>query len=101
MPSEAEYHRAAFGTPSGEDGSADLAAVIRVAAEIGSAMDGYRVIVDKSTVPVGTAARPCHRALPTGCSIVSNWFGGTIGFTLSAPATQQTAHYAANRRPAR
>ena len=47
----------AVGTPQGEDGSADLAAVIRVAAEIGSAMDGYRVIVDKSTVPVGTAAR--------------------------------------------
>jgi UDPglucose 6-dehydrogenase len=47
----------AVGTPPGEDGSADLAAVIRVAAEIGSAMDGYRVIVDKSTVPVGTAAR--------------------------------------------
>lgn len=47
----------AVGTPQGEDGSADLAAVIRVAAEIGGAMDGYRVIVDKSTVPVGTAAR--------------------------------------------
>lgn len=47
----------AVGTPQGEDGSADLAAVIRVAAEIGSAMDGYRVVVDKSTVPVGTAER--------------------------------------------
>jgi len=47
----------AVGTPQGEDGSADLAAVIRVAAEIGAAMDSYRVIVDKSTVPVGTAAR--------------------------------------------
>jgi UDPglucose 6-dehydrogenase len=45
----------AVGTPQGEDGSADLAAVIRVAAEIAEAMDGYRVIVDKSTVPVGTA----------------------------------------------
>jgi len=47
----------AVGTPPGEDGGADLAAVIRVAAEIGEAMDGYRVIVDKSTVPVGTAER--------------------------------------------
>lgn len=47
----------AVGTPQGEDGSADLAAVIRVAAEIAEAMDGYRVIVDKSTVPVGTAER--------------------------------------------
>jgi UDPglucose 6-dehydrogenase len=47
----------AVGTPQGEDGSADLSAVVRVAAEIGDAMDGYRVIVDKSTVPVGTAER--------------------------------------------
>ncbi len=47
----------AVGTPPGEDGGADLAAVTRVAAEIGSVMDGYRVIVNKSTVPVGTAER--------------------------------------------
>ncbi len=47
----------AVGTPPGDNGGADLGAVIRVAAEIGSAMDGYRVIVDKSTVPVGTAER--------------------------------------------
>jgi UDPglucose 6-dehydrogenase len=47
----------AVGTPPGEDGSADLAAVLRVAAEIASAMDGYRVVVNKSTVPVGTAER--------------------------------------------
>ena len=47
----------AVGTPPGEDGSADLAAVVRVAAEIAAAMDGYRVIVNKSTVPVGTAER--------------------------------------------
>jgi UDPglucose 6-dehydrogenase len=47
----------AVGTPAGEDGGADLAAVVRVAAEIAEAMDGYRVIVDKSTVPVGTSER--------------------------------------------
>ncbi len=47
----------AVGTPQGEDGSADLGAVKKVAAAIGMAMDGYRVIVDKSTVPVGTAAQ--------------------------------------------
>ncbi len=47
----------AVGTPPDQDGSADLAAVIRVAGEIADAMDGYRVIVNKSTVPVGTAER--------------------------------------------
>lgn len=47
----------AVGTPQGDDGSADLGAVIRVAAEIAEAMDGYRVIVTKSTVPVGTSER--------------------------------------------
>ena len=47
----------AVGTPPGEDGGADLGAVIRVAAEIAGVMDGYRVIVNKSTVPVGTAER--------------------------------------------
>ena len=47
----------AVGTPPGENGSADLGAVIRVATEIAGLMDGYRVIVNKSTVPVGTAER--------------------------------------------
>ncbi|ACN16057.1 Ugd [Desulforapulum autotrophicum HRM2] len=45
----------AVGTPQGEDGSADLTYVITVAAEIGKNLDKYAVIVDKSTVPVGTA----------------------------------------------
>ncbi|MFV8835742.1 UDP-glucose/GDP-mannose dehydrogenase family protein [Aquisalimonas sp.] len=47
----------AVGTPSDEDGSADLQYVLQVARSIGEHMDGYRVIVDKSTVPVGTADR--------------------------------------------
>ena len=45
----------AVGTPPGEDGSADLQYVLGVASDIGKHMTGYAVIVDKSTVPVGTA----------------------------------------------
>ncbi len=44
----------AVGTPQDDDGSADLSAVIAVAGAIGKAMDGYRIVVTKSTVPVGT-----------------------------------------------
>ncbi len=45
----------AVGTPPEEDGSSDLRHVLGVASAIGQAMNGYKVIVDKSTVPVGTA----------------------------------------------
>ena len=47
----------AVGTPQGEDGSADLKYVCDVAESIGKSLNGYKVIVDKSTVPVGTAER--------------------------------------------
>ncbi|MEE9392848.1 MAG: UDP-glucose/GDP-mannose dehydrogenase family protein [Planctomycetota bacterium] len=47
----------AVGTPEGEDGSADLKYVLAVAQTIGENLNGYKVIVDKSTVPVGTAEK--------------------------------------------
>ena len=45
----------AVGTPPDEDGSADLKHVLAVAKAIGENMDEYRIVIDKSTVPVGTA----------------------------------------------
>jgi len=77
----------AVGTPSGEDGSADLQYVIAAARAIGQAMTEYKVIVDKSTVPVGTADKvrqavqeelnkrgldPQSPTLNPGFSVVSN-----------------------------
>jgi len=47
----------AVGTPPDEDGSADLQHVLAVARSIGQHLDDYRIVVNKSTVPVGTADR--------------------------------------------
>ena len=47
----------ALPTPPGEDGSADLSYVLRVAEDLGPMLEKYTVIVDKSTVPVGTAEK--------------------------------------------
>jgi UDPglucose 6-dehydrogenase len=67
----------AVGTPSKDDGSADLSAVEDVAKEIAEHMDGYKVIVVKSTVPVGTCRRlihliQSHQRQPAPFDIVSN-----------------------------
>ncbi|MGB0721440.1 MAG: UDP-glucose dehydrogenase family protein [Gammaproteobacteria bacterium] len=51
----------AVGTPPDEDGSADLQYVLAVAGEIAQHMDEYKVVIDKSTVPVGTADRVRQR----------------------------------------
>ncbi len=54
---EAEVIFLALPTPPGEDGSADLKYILGVADHIGKVLDHYAVIVDKSTVPVGTAEK--------------------------------------------
>jgi UDPglucose 6-dehydrogenase len=65
----------AVGTPQGEDGSADLQYVLQVARDVAKAMNGYKVIVDKSTVPVGTSEK-VREAIRQGTthpfSVVSN-----------------------------
>jgi len=67
----------AVGTPSNDDGSADLRAVEEVAKEIARYMDGYKAVVVKSTVPVGTCRRlkqmiQDHQVRPSPFDIVSN-----------------------------
>src|SRR5262245_61420288 len=65
----------AVGTPTGEDGSADLQHVLAVARELAKAMNGYKVVVNKSTVPVGTAAKVrevIRREATHPFSVVSN-----------------------------
>jgi UDPglucose 6-dehydrogenase len=65
----------AVGTPQGEDGSADLQHVLTVAQQVARSMNGYKVIVNKSTVPVGTAARVrelVRRETTHPFSVVSN-----------------------------
>ncbi len=66
----------ALPTPPGEDGSADLRYILQVAEELGPLIKDYKVIVDKSTVPVGTAER-VHAAIAKSASeelfdVVSN-----------------------------
>ncbi|MCB0487668.1 MAG: UDP-glucose/GDP-mannose dehydrogenase family protein [Cyclobacteriaceae bacterium] len=58
----------ALPTPPGEDGSADLKYILKVANDLGPLLQSYVVIVDKSTVPVGTAER-VQKAVATGAKV--------------------------------
>jgi len=65
----------ALPTPPGEDGSADLSAILKVSGDLGKIIKEYKVIIDKSTVPVGTAER-VRKAISINCKsdfdVVSN-----------------------------
>jgi len=54
---DAQFIFLALPTPPGEDGSADLSYILGVAENLGKIMEGYKVIIDKSTVPVGTSEK--------------------------------------------
>lgn len=58
----------ALPTPPGEDGSADLKYILGVAKDLGHILKDYKVIVDKSTVPVGTAEK-VHAAIAANCKV--------------------------------
>ena len=58
----------ALPTPPGEDGSADLSYILGVAEKLGHILDGHKVIVDKSTVPVGTAEK-VHAAIAKNAKV--------------------------------
>jgi UDPglucose 6-dehydrogenase len=65
----------ALPTPPGADGSADLSAILKVANDLGKIIKEYKVVIDKSTVPVGTAEK-VRKAIAANCKsdfdVVSN-----------------------------
>ena len=83
---EAEVIFLALPTPPGEDGSADLSYILKVAEQLGSMIEKYTIIVDKSTVPVGTADK-VHEIISKKArgtfSVVSNPEFLREGFAIS------------------
>jgi UDPglucose 6-dehydrogenase len=65
---DAEIIFLALPTPPGEDGSADLSYILGVAEQLGKMITDYKVIVDKSTVPVGTAEK-VHAAIAKNATV--------------------------------
>ncbi len=64
----------ALPTPPGADGSADLRFVLGVAEQLGKLMKDYKVIIDKSTVPVGTARKSTGKPSPKISKVNLMWF---------------------------
>src|SRR5688572_24843382 len=67
----------AVGTPEGPNGEADVSQILTAAAQIGSTLNGYKVVVTKSTVPIGTGARirqvlTEHLPAPIDFDVVAN-----------------------------
>ena len=83
---DAEVIFLALPTPPGEDGSADLSYILKVAEQLGSMIEKYTIIVDKSTVPVGTADK-VHEIISKKArgtfSVVSNPEFLREGFAIS------------------
>ncbi len=65
---DAEVIFLALPTPPGEDGSADLQYILKVANDLGPILENYAVVVDKSTVPVGTAEK-VHAAIAANAKV--------------------------------
>ena len=65
---DAEVIFLALPTPPGEDGSADLKYILKVADDLGHILENYAVIIDKSTVPVGTAEK-VHAAIAKNAKV--------------------------------
>ncbi|MFT4779788.1 MAG: UDPglucose 6-dehydrogenase [Flavobacteriales bacterium] len=65
---DAEIIFLALPTPPGEDGSADLSYVLGVASQLGTLIKEYKVVIDKSTVPVGTAEK-VRKAIAEKCNV--------------------------------
>ena len=74
--SQSEIVFIAVGTPMGEDGSADLKYVLQVAKEIGQCIEKPLIVVNKSTVPIGTADSGFEKPFKT------SWIIDVLGFIL-------------------
>ena len=80
----------ALPTPPDEDGSADLSYVLGVANQLGTMMTSYKVVVDKSTVPVGTADK-VRRPFPPTPPWSLTWWRTPSSFGKASPWTTSSS----------